>query len=72
MGVTLLQQCRVHKNRVQLSAWITLHIVFDKKKGERPPESDRLQRTMLDYRLADGANHRLNRLCLWCRWRGCR
>jgi hypothetical protein len=42
MGVTLLQQCRVHKNRGQLSAWTALHIVFDKKKGDRPSESDRL------------------------------
>jgi hypothetical protein len=31
MVITLLQQCRVHKNRVRLSAGIARHIVFDKK-----------------------------------------
>ena len=37
MVIALLQQCRVHKNRVRLSAWIARHIVFDKKKGDHLP-----------------------------------
>jgi hypothetical protein len=31
MVMTLLQQCRVHKDRAPLSAGIARHIVFDKK-----------------------------------------